>query len=175
MEASVDPQPRGPDWMPITPKTGSLFHAETHLQFVTDGIRIEADLIQTTFPSTRPVRRMLVLGDGRRIPRNEALEIEIGPEDEPYPEEDEIDLEEISKRISPLLKRGTLEMVVVGHYETKTAYFERLIIGSDGSVERRSQTAERDKPSGWLKEMTETYVPTTAAVAPAAQQLSFFN
>ena len=30
MEASVDPQRRGPDWMPITPKTGSLFHAETH-------------------------------------------------------------------------------------------------------------------------------------------------
>ena len=29
MEASVD-QCRGPDWMPITPKTGSLFHAETH-------------------------------------------------------------------------------------------------------------------------------------------------
>src|SRR5258707_9117341 len=29
MEASVAPQPRGPDWMPITPKTGSLFHAET--------------------------------------------------------------------------------------------------------------------------------------------------
>ncbi|HWO44113.1 MAG TPA: hypothetical protein VNO87_00780, partial [Methylomirabilota bacterium] len=29
MEASVDPQCRGPDWMPITPKTGSLFHAET--------------------------------------------------------------------------------------------------------------------------------------------------
>jgi len=31
MEASVDPQCRGPDWMPITPKTGSLFHAETHI------------------------------------------------------------------------------------------------------------------------------------------------
>src|SRR5277367_4612751 len=29
MEASVDPQPRGPDWMPITPKTGSLFHADS--------------------------------------------------------------------------------------------------------------------------------------------------
>jgi hypothetical protein len=25
----VDPQSRGPDWMPITPKTGSLFHAES--------------------------------------------------------------------------------------------------------------------------------------------------
>src|SRR6266705_2384352 len=33
MEASVDPQPRGPDWMPITPKTGSLFHAESHPAF----------------------------------------------------------------------------------------------------------------------------------------------
>ena len=30
MEASVDPQCGGPDWMPITPKAGSLFHAETH-------------------------------------------------------------------------------------------------------------------------------------------------
>jgi len=30
MEATVDPQPRGPDWMPITPKTGSLFHADAH-------------------------------------------------------------------------------------------------------------------------------------------------
>jgi citrate lyase subunit beta/citryl-CoA lyase len=29
MEASVDPQPRGPDWMPITPKTGSLLHADS--------------------------------------------------------------------------------------------------------------------------------------------------
>lgn len=28
-EASVDPQCGGPDWKPITPKTGSLFHAET--------------------------------------------------------------------------------------------------------------------------------------------------
>jgi len=29
MEASVDPLSRGPDWKPITPKTGSLLHAET--------------------------------------------------------------------------------------------------------------------------------------------------
>jgi hypothetical protein len=31
MEASVDPYPRGPVWMPITPKTGSLFHADSHV------------------------------------------------------------------------------------------------------------------------------------------------
>jgi monofunctional chorismate mutase len=30
MEASVGPQCGGPDWTPITPITGSLFHAETH-------------------------------------------------------------------------------------------------------------------------------------------------
>jgi hypothetical protein len=32
MEASVDPQPWGPDWMPIThkePQEGSFLHAET--------------------------------------------------------------------------------------------------------------------------------------------------
>ncbi len=26
----MDPQPRGPDWMQITPKAGSLFHAYSH-------------------------------------------------------------------------------------------------------------------------------------------------
>jgi transposase len=31
MEAIVDPLPRGPDWMPITPKTGSLFHADSQI------------------------------------------------------------------------------------------------------------------------------------------------
>jgi hypothetical protein len=27
----VDPYPRAPDWMPITPKTGSLFHADSQV------------------------------------------------------------------------------------------------------------------------------------------------
>lgn len=26
----MDPYLRGPDWTPITPKTGSLFHADSH-------------------------------------------------------------------------------------------------------------------------------------------------
>src|SRR4051812_46679322 len=30
-EATVDPPPGGPDWMPITPKTGSLFHADSQV------------------------------------------------------------------------------------------------------------------------------------------------
>jgi hypothetical protein len=32
MEASVDPLFRGPDWKPITPKRGSLLHADSHLE-----------------------------------------------------------------------------------------------------------------------------------------------
>ena len=46
MEASVDPQCRGPDWMPITPKTGSLFHAETH-----------SDVRSLTIPWQKPPSR----------------------------------------------------------------------------------------------------------------------
>ena len=34
MEASVDPASGGPDWMPITPKTGFLLHAETHPRYL---------------------------------------------------------------------------------------------------------------------------------------------
>ena len=36
----MDPYPRGPDWMPITPKTGSLFHAE----LTSVGLEIEPPL-----------------------------------------------------------------------------------------------------------------------------------
>jgi hypothetical protein len=39
MEASVDPQPWGPDWMPIThkePQEGSFLHAETQTEKACD-------------------------------------------------------------------------------------------------------------------------------------------
>ena len=34
--------PRGPDWMPITPKTGSLFHAETQRATATASAEVGA-------------------------------------------------------------------------------------------------------------------------------------
>jgi tripartite-type tricarboxylate transporter receptor subunit TctC len=46
MEASVDPQCRGPDWMPITPKTGSLFHAETQFTHGSAGMRNLQQMLQ---------------------------------------------------------------------------------------------------------------------------------
>ena len=39
----MDPYPRGPDWMPITPKTGSLFHAESHFASLIQ-VRVTAPL-----------------------------------------------------------------------------------------------------------------------------------
>ena len=41
----MDPYPRGPDWMPITPKTGSLFHAESQLVFVKGHVFDPADFV----------------------------------------------------------------------------------------------------------------------------------
>ena len=36
----MDPPPRGPDWMPITPKTGSLFHADSHADHRSRGVQV---------------------------------------------------------------------------------------------------------------------------------------
>jgi hypothetical protein len=44
MEAIVDPLPRGPDWMPITPKTGSLFHADSHPRRSTRPLRVREEI-----------------------------------------------------------------------------------------------------------------------------------
>src|SRR5713101_500089 len=41
------PQPRGPDWMPITPKTGSLFHAETQ-SLILGEAKLTAERMETT-------------------------------------------------------------------------------------------------------------------------------
>lgn len=52
MEASVDPQCGGPDWTPITPKAGSLFHAETQrdraawLRDLLEGAVVKADGVE---------------------------------------------------------------------------------------------------------------------------------
>ena len=62
MEASVDPQCRGPDWMPITPKTGSLFHAET--QSAGDQLCLSAlnafSIISSTGLSSAPLAFCLI-------------------------------------------------------------------------------------------------------------------
>jgi hypothetical protein len=41
--------PRGPDWMPITPKTGSLFHAETQALHRTTVQALNSEAVQSAF------------------------------------------------------------------------------------------------------------------------------
>lgn len=68
MEASVDPQCRGPDWMPITPKTGSLFHAETHtrrLHALAPGLTARSALEK--FAAVQMIDVHLPTTDGREI------------------------------------------------------------------------------------------------------------
>src|ERR1700691_4828527 len=66
-EACVDPYPRGPDWMPITPKTGSLFHADSHAigrKLLTEDTSCEA--VDMTAPETFTAASKQPLPTGRQ-------------------------------------------------------------------------------------------------------------
>ena len=45
----MDPQPWGPDWTPITPQLGSLFHADSHEMTERQGIELARDFVQSAF------------------------------------------------------------------------------------------------------------------------------
>ena len=51
----MEPQPRGPDWMPITPKTGSLFHADSQTVEAPDEKSAIAEAMKTF--NITPARR----------------------------------------------------------------------------------------------------------------------
>ena len=48
----MDPQPRGPDWMQITPKAGSLFHANSHSTHNRGGA-LESEVMVWPIPALR--------------------------------------------------------------------------------------------------------------------------
>ena len=67
MEASVDPPSRGPDWKPITPKTGSLLHAETQpVHEKRSNVRIGSRAARTVCPQLRT--RRCSAANWRRVP-----------------------------------------------------------------------------------------------------------
>lgn len=70
-----------------------------------------------------------------------------------------IDLETISQRISPLLIRGTLELVALAHEELDCAWLERLIIRPDGCVEQYSYTFVSNAVADWNRCATAKYDP----------------
>jgi hypothetical protein len=72
---------------------------------------------------------------------------------------EEVSLEELSKTIAPLLKRGTLELVSIGHYMVKYILLETLAIHSDGRVQRQSKKFESCPRDEWYTRSTETFKP----------------
>src|SRR6516162_3140867 len=60
MEATVDRRRRGPDWMPITPKTGSLFHAYSQVKLGQEH-EVEGDRASRSSGCAGPVEPLGVL------------------------------------------------------------------------------------------------------------------
>ena len=58
----MDPHPGGPDWMPITPKTGALFHADFRSRFRRGSYFGEDDIVRIDDVYNRK------WSDGRRRP-----------------------------------------------------------------------------------------------------------
>jgi hypothetical protein len=132
------------------------FDDEDPLKFeIRDG-RIKPDLFATEFPCAVPVRLVVPSEHGHWIPNENDL---LTDEDMDNRIEENVPLEEISKKISPLLTDGTLEFVATGHYKTQFVYIERLTICSDGVVKSHRQTFHSSKAADWIEESTETYDP----------------
>jgi hypothetical protein len=72
---------------------------------------------------------------------------------------EEVSLAELSKTIGPLLKRGTLELVSIGHYKLKYVQLEKLAIHSDGRVQRQRQEYESVPRDKWHTRSTATFKP----------------
>ena len=68
-------------------------------------------------------------------------------------------LEQLSNLISPLLTKGTIELVAVGAEKLHYVYYERLIIRSDGSAERHMHQSDAESRSLWNYEGSESYDP----------------
>jgi hypothetical protein len=108
----------GPDWMPITPKTGSLFHAETHIGIwepqwtrepMTSFRQIEANrrnALRSTGPNTE---------DGKRRSRRNALRHGLSAET----------VVEIVEDIDDY--RG-FEAAVIADYDARTAVERELVL-----------------------------------------------
>jgi hypothetical protein len=72
---------------------------------------------------------------------------------------EEVSLAALSGTIAPLLTRGTLEVVSIGHCYWRSVTVETLAIHADGRVQRKIQTYESDPPDKWHTCSTETFPP----------------
>jgi hypothetical protein len=110
--------------------------------------KIEMNTGQQEFPTVFPLRSIMVFEDGRRIDFREASDrlIKEYEESSTLEEYEEYTLQMLSEMIAPLITKGTLELVAVGHDACmRDVYYGRLLIRSDRSAERHlSYSHHRD-------------------------------
>ena len=109
-----------------------------------DGSSVGLESYGVQYPTVFPLRDILVFDDGRKCFFDEAdepmvKEWEAGKGNSDY---EHYSLEQLSDLISPLLVKGIIELVAVAHEKCRYAYYERLIIRSDGYAERHRHHAE---------------------------------
>jgi hypothetical protein len=105
--------------------------------------------------------RRFVVHDGRIQPDRFDIEgVSASPRHASDDDSEDVSLAELSKTIAPLLTRGTLQLVSIGHYKLKYIQLETLAIHSD--VQRQRQEYESVPRDKWHTRSTATYKPPRA-------------
>lgn len=115
------------------------------------------------YPTVFPSREIYLFGDGRKVfaDASDASVVEQWEADKDGDLESEsYSLEELSGLISPLLTKGTIELIAVGNEKNRYAYYDRLIIRSDGSAERHSDMSDALTRGSWNTHGSDEFDPS---------------
>ena len=117
------------------------------------------------FPTVHPDRIKGKFADGKTAFYDEAHPSERRSWESEITDEwiETASLEALSKKIAPLLTRGSLELVAVAHGGNDDAYLGRLVIRCDGSAERQWFDCDAFKKKSWSATETERFVSKRSA------------
>jgi hypothetical protein len=139
----------------------SLWFTSDEARFKVRHGAIRLDRPWVEIPTVHPDRIRLAFADGKTAFLDEAR-----PSERRSWEAQEIDgrietasLGALSKKIAPLLTRGSLELVAVALGGDGQAYLDRLVVRCDGSAERHSFHCDAFKKKSWSSSETERFVP----------------
>ena len=125
---------------------------------------IALDGYDILYPTVCPCREIYVFGDGREVfaDASDASVVEQweADEDGDVDEGEEYSLEQLSGLISPLLTKGTIELVAVATEKDRYAYYDRLIIRSDGSAEWHLDMSSAQRRESWNTRGSDQFDPS---------------
>jgi hypothetical protein len=124
---------------------------------------IGLDSVGVQYPTVFPSRKIYVFGDGGRVFADESYDSVVEQweaEEDGDLDSESYSLEELSDLISPHLTKGTIELVAVANEKNRYAYYDRLIIRSDGSAERRSDMSDALTRGSWNTQGSDQFDPS---------------